>query len=171
MTHVDNLAAALGVSGRTLRRGIGLGLVRGSRMTQRWTRVAPDEEDYLIASWAMLDAIRRALRNERRVRFALLHGDAARNRPLPRPDCPVRILLTFFAEDPGGRARLHRKLASATGREIRLTVMDEVEDQPRLLLDAIRHGRVLVDRRGTDWRWLKRQDWRLRRAEQSAPAQ
>jgi hypothetical protein len=64
MTHVDNLAAALGVSGRTLRRGIGLGLVRGSRMTQRWRRVPPDEEDYLIASWAMLDAIRRALRNE-----------------------------------------------------------------------------------------------------------
>ncbi len=160
------MANELGVSDRTLRRAVALGLVRGVYMTQRGLYLGPDEIEYLRRQWTTLDRLRRALRNEPLVEFAVLYGAAARRRPSPVPGKgTLRLLLATRPRPPDALLRLHAKLTWAVDQAVALTALDGVADQPTLLLDAIRDGRVLVDRRGTAWSKLKRQRWRLQREE------
>lgn len=160
------MANELGVSDRTIRRAVALGLVRGVYMTQRGLYLAPDEIEYLRRQWTTLDRLRRALRNEPVVEFALLYGAAARRRPAPAVGFgTLRLLLSTRRRGPDALPRLHAKLTRATRQSVVLVRFDSVADQPTLLLEAIRDGRVLVDRRGTAWSKLKRQRWRLLREE------
>lgn len=165
------MANELGVSDRTLRRAVVLGLVRGVYMTQRGLYLAPDEIEYLRRQWTMLDRLRRALRNEPAVEFALLYGAAARRRPSPVPRSgTLRLLLATRQRPSDVLPRLHAKLTWAAEQSVALVALDSVADQPTLLLEAIRDGRVLVDRRGTAWSKLKRQRWRLQREERGPDA-
>ncbi len=166
MGAAHRMAKELGVSDRTIRRALALGLVRGVYMTQRSLYLAPDEIEYLRRQWTTLDRLRRALRNEPVVEFALLYGAAARRRPAPSVgSATLRLLVVTRRSQPDTLPRLHAKLTRATRQSVALARFDSVADQPMLLLDAIRDGRVLVDRRGTAWSKLKRQRWRLQREE------
>ncbi len=82
----------------------------------------------------------------------------------------LRLLLSTSRSGPNVMPRLHAKLTRATRQSVALVRIDSVTDQPTLLLDAIRDGRVLVDRRGTAWNKLKRQRWRLLREERPGPS-
>lgn len=94
MGAVHRMADELGISDRTLRRGVGLGLVRGVYLNARGLYLAPGEMDYLRRQWTTLDRLRRALRNEPVVQFALLYGAGARRSASPRsgPET-LRLLL------------------------------------------------------------------------------
>lgn len=52
---------------------------------------------------------------------------------------------------------------------VTIAELGNVADQPTLLLNAIRDGRVLIDRRGTAWRKLKCQRYRLLKQERGLP--
>lgn len=156
------LAEELGVSERTLRRGVAAGLIRGRRPSPRRLRLAPGERPYLRRHWGLLAGLREALRTERGVRLAVLFGSAARGDDLPGSD--VDILVSAGDADFWWFASLGRRLSGAVGRDVQLVTLAQGEAAPWLLGDVLREGRVLVDRDGEWSRLQARRDEVLQEA-------
>lgn len=77
MNEVQSLAAELGVTERSVRRYVALGLVRGYHLNWRHTAFRTTERVFLRERWMELAAAREALRTLPEVRLALLYGPAA----------------------------------------------------------------------------------------------
>ncbi len=163
-TSLGALAHHLDIPERTLRRAAAQGLVHGERTSARRFETSLSEEAYLREHWPLLRALRAALRTEPSVRFAVLFGSLAIGRGHEGSDVDLLVLLS----DPsaGHVAELTGRLERQLGREVQLVRLQDAERAPLLMREALKHGRVLVDR-NEQWPQLKSQRavWRRRAAE------
>lgn len=146
MNNVALLADELGVSGRTLRRAVSQGTLRGSRLTPRALDLPLAERVYVRRAWPLLSALRGALRTEQNVRFALLFGSAALGTDSAESDIDLLVDLRDASLDRV--VDLSLKLTAVIGRPVDIVRMEDVEDDASFLVDVVSDGRVLVDREG-----------------------
>lgn len=151
MASLDLLAAELGVHGRTVRRAVDDGTIRGKRISPRRLTLSPAEECYVLHAWPLLGQLRTLLRTERNVRLAVLFGSRARGDE--RLDSDVDLLVVLGEDTLSRRLDLERRLETALGLPVQLVTVETARRAPVLLADAIEDGRVLVDRDG-DWAGL-----------------
>lgn len=144
MTELELLAAQIGANERTLRRAFNEGTLRADRPTPRKLRMDAAEKQYVRRYWGLLATLRRALRTEQNVRFALLFGSAARGEDTASSDIDLLVEM----RDPSlvRVADLSEKLEAPLGRRVDILPLDQAEENPLLLGQAIDDGRVLVDR-------------------------
>jgi predicted nucleotidyltransferase len=161
VTILDDLARELGLSERTLRRAVASGTIRAERPSPRRLRLSEDEREWVLRHWPTVARLREELRTEPSVRLAVLFGSSARGREHRRSD--VDLLVELDAPTRDQLARLEERLSSAADREVRLVSARDTRGSPGLLADALRDGRVLVDRDGL-WPRLKRREPSVRRA-------
>jgi len=164
MTELALLASELDVSERTLRRALSQGTLRGERPSPRRLRLTAAEKRYIHRSWKLLSTLRKSLRTESNVRFALLFGSTARGEDTPSSDIDLLVEM----RDPSlvRRADLELKLEAITGREVQLTLMEDAQATPQLLAEAVREGRVIIDRQDR-WPQLSAETDRLTRRGQT----
>jgi predicted nucleotidyltransferase len=155
MPDLDTLAAAVGASGRTLRRAATRGAIRCRRPSERRLVVPPREYDYVRRYWPLIARLLEQLRTQPNVRLAVLFGSVARGEESAASDLDllVRLRRDGFRE----RADLARRLEAGSGRRVQLVGLGEADQAPLLLKDVLRDGRVLVDR-DDDWPKLKRRE-------------
>jgi uncharacterized protein len=158
MTELDAVAQEVGAHGRTLRRAVERGLLRGTRRGAREVVLPPSERSYVRAHWPLVSRLLEALRKQPNVRLAVLFGSLARGSD--RPDSDLDVLVRFRDDDHRARAELVDELRAASGRRVQLVSVDQAEEAPLLLADALGDGRVLVDRDG-EWRLLRRRERRI----------
>jgi predicted nucleotidyltransferase len=170
---VDSLrrvAAQVSIPERTLRRAASEGLVRGERISPRRFRITLREEAYLRVYWGLLRGLRAALRTEPNVRLAVLFGSTATGGDSERSD--LDVLVALHDPDVSRVADLARRLSRRVDREVQLVRLAEAQSSPKLMVDVIEQGRVLVDRDDL-WSGLQRSEarWRrlARRVERSSP--
>jgi predicted nucleotidyltransferase len=160
-TTVKHVADRVSVDQRTLRRAVALGAVRCARVSERRVELAAGEERYLREHWGLLGGLRSALRTEPNVRFAAVFGSVARGDD--RVDSDVDLLIDLADSSWARRQRLNTRLEREFDRPVELVLLDRVgEENPSLLVDVLREGRVLVDRDGV-WSALRRREPSLRR--------
>jgi predicted nucleotidyltransferase len=171
MDSLRRVARDLAVPERTLRRAAAEGLVRGERVSPRRFRITLREDAYLGRHWALLRALRAALRTEPNVRLAVLFGSTATGSDAEGSDVDVLVAL----HDPviGRVAALAERLSRRLGRDVQLIRLGDAETVPILMVDVIAQGRVLVDRDAL-WSEVLKGAGRWRRAargaERSLPA-
>jgi predicted nucleotidyltransferase len=168
ITTVKHLAREVDADERTLRRAVEQGTVRGVRRSPRRLEIANDERRYLREHWSLLQRLRGALRTEPNVRMAALFGSAARGED--RVGSDLDLLVDLHDDSWERRSRLNTRLEEVAELPVELLVLDRVRStNASLLADAIRDGRVLVDRAGV-WPALKRSERAVRRAAQEEAA-
>lgn len=150
MDSLRQLAHALGADERTVRRAAEQGAVRCRRSSPRRVEFAEGELDYLREHWEILADLRRALRTEPNVRFAVLFGSIARGDGDEGSDLDLIVELADYG--PGKIGRLESRLEQALERPVELHTLRDAEGSPYLLHQVLRDGRVLVDRAG---RWAR----------------
>jgi len=160
MNPLVPLADELDVNERTLRRAVSDGSLRATRRTPRTLQVSLAEQRYIRHAWPLISALRRALRTEHNVRFALLFGSAARGTDTPQSDVDVLVALRDASLDRV--VDLEAKLTRATSRRVEVVRLEDAELQPGFLADITGDGRVLVDREGL-WAGLRGRGSRLQR--------
>jgi predicted nucleotidyltransferase len=147
MGVLQDLAADLDVEERTLRRAASQGTLRATRIGPRRLRLASGEREYLADHWPLISGLRRALRNEHRVRLAVLYGSLARGDEDAGSD--IDLLISLAEDRPDAAVKLAVRLESALDRSVDVARLEPVEEQAPLLLDRVLdEGRVLVDRDG-----------------------
>lgn len=155
MGAIGVLAEVLGAEERTLRRAASQGTVRCTRRGPRRLLLAVGEREYLEGHWALLAALRQALRTERRVRLAVLYGSVARGDEDTGSDLDLMVVLN--GDRPSDAAELALRLGRVAGRRVDVAHLKRVEAKAPLLLERILdEGRVLVDRDGLWPRLRKR---------------
>jgi predicted nucleotidyltransferase len=154
------LAEEVGVSERTLRRAVAEGTLRGTRRSPRKLELSLAERQYVRRSWAMLAALRGALRTEQNVRFALLFGSVAAG--ADTADSDVDVLVDLRDGSLERVVDLNAKLSAAAGRSVDAVRLKDAEGDPSFLGDVLAYGRVLVDREGL-WPRLHRREAQLDR--------
>ncbi|MGI8863463.1 MAG: nucleotidyltransferase family protein [Solirubrobacteraceae bacterium] len=160
MTELALLAREVGVHERTLRRAVAQGSLRAVRSSPRTLEMTLSERQYARRSWALLSALRAALRTEHNVHFALLFGSAARGTDTSESDLDVLVGLRDPSLDR--IVELSARLTAATGRLVDVVRLEDSRAEPSLLADVIADGRVLVDREGL-WSRLRGHEASLRR--------
>jgi len=162
------LARHLDVPERTLRRAAAEGLVHGTRTSPRRYETTLREEAYLRRHWPLLRDLRDALRTEPNVRLAVLFGSQAIGRATERSDVDLLVALT----DPSAArvAQLTGRLERRLGHDIQIVRLQDAEQTPSLMADALEQGRVLIDR-DNRWRQLKGREatWRRRAKASDVP--
>lgn len=145
MGTIQELARDLDAEVRTLQRAAAIGTLRSRRLGPRRLKLDPGERGYLGIHWELLADLRRALRNERSVRLAVLYGSVARGDDDETSD--IDLLVDFADPEPTSALRLVMRLEDRLGRAVDVARFDRVEERtPGLLLSAIDDGRVIVDR-------------------------
>jgi predicted nucleotidyltransferase len=155
MGELDELAADVQTSGRTLRRAAARGTLRARRVSARKVVVPVGERLYVRRHWPLLATLIQTLRTQPNVRLAALFGSAARGEQSAGSDLDIAV--SFRRDDHQARADLAELLERASGRSVQLVSLDQAEESPLLLADLLHDGRVLVDRDG-EWRRLKRSE-------------
>lgn len=157
-TNLQDLAAELGTTDRTLRRAVAQGLFRAERPSPRTLDVSLAERVYLRQSWPLLSSLRDALRTEPSVSLAALFGSRARGEEHGASDVDLLVAL----RDGADRWALARRLEQRVGDRVQLVELDDALDAPLLLAEVVREGRVLVDRDAV-WRQLMRRRAQIER--------
>lgn len=161
MGTLQMLARRLDADERTLRRAVQSGTVRAERPSPRRLSLSTEEREYLLGHWDLISQLRRALRTEPSVRLAVLYGSMARGDD--RADSDVDLLASLDSDDPLAALALTSRLEGVVGRKVGVARLESVhEDAPLLLAEAIREGRVLLDRDGL-WAGVAAEAERLRR--------
>jgi predicted nucleotidyltransferase len=150
MTELGLLAEQIGTNERTLRRAFNEGTLRARRPTPRKLVLGTSEKEYLRRSWKLLAALREALRTEQNVRFALLFGSAARGDDSEGSD--VDLIVELRDSSLVRVVDLGLKLERLLERRVDAMTIDDAEATPLLFSEALREGRVIVDREG---RWAE----------------
>lgn len=153
MSEVALLAEFHGISGRTLRRWVDNGLVRGRKPSPRRLELPAEEWRFLQRHVPLLVALRRAIRTERRLQTAVLFGSVARGDDSPESD--VDVLVSARESEGLYSLELAGRLSEAAGRDVGVTLLRDVREEAAFLAEVLRDGRVLVDRAG-EWRRLMR---------------
>jgi predicted nucleotidyltransferase len=103
--------------------------------------------------WPLLSTLRGALRTEPNVRLAVLYGSAARGDETP--DSDLDLLVSLGEDHPDAAVKLAVRLERVVGREVDVARLNRIQETaPLLLLEAIDHGRVVLDR-DREWTGLK----------------
>lgn len=150
LADLATLAAELGTTDRTLRRSVAQGLVRARRPSPRKVEIPVKEREYLRRSWPLLSRLRKALRTEPAVAFAALFGSAARGDMHSGSDVDVLVAL----RDGADARALASRLSEGIGLRVQLVSLEDAQRAPLLLAEALREGRVLIDR---EQRWSRLQ--------------
>lgn len=159
LADLVTLAAELGTTDRTLRRSVAQGLVRAGRPSPRKVEIPVKEREFLRRSWPLLSQLRQAFRTEPAVSFAALFGSAARGEMHSGSDVDVLVALRAGAD---ARA-LASRLSERVGLHVQLVLLEDAQRVPLLLAEALREGRVLVDRERW-WPRLRLQRSKIERA-------
>ena len=154
-------ARTLGCSERTLRRGVGEGLVRGRRVAGLGLELSRQEEAYLTTHWDLLSGLRSALRTERGVRLAVLFGSSAVGEDGRTSD--VDLLVVRSDSSAHALAGLRLRLGRVLGRRMHVVDLEQAQTTPTMLADVLDEGRVLVDRDGL-WAQLRERSSEVRAA-------
>jgi predicted nucleotidyltransferase len=165
MKVLETLAKEVGVSERTLRRAANEGTLRTRRPTPRRLEISPAERAYVRRSWPLLSELRRVLRTEPNIRFALLFGSTARGEDTKTSDVDLVVQIR-----EGGLDRtidLQLKLGRALGREVDVVALEDAKDNLSLLAEIVSEGRVVIDR-DQCWPPLRSHEAALRRAAEQA---
>ena len=141
-TNLQGLAAELQTTDRTLRRAVAQGLLRAERPSPRKLDISLAERVYLRRSWALLSSLREAMRTEPNVSFAALFGSRARGVEDDASDVDLLVALREGAD----RWVLADRLSERVGVDVQIVDLDDALAAPLLLAEALREGRVLVDR-------------------------
>lgn len=160
MSEFDLLARDLGTSGRSLRRAAERRTIRCRRRSPRRAELSAAERRYLRRHWPLLSSLVRALRTQHNVRLAVLFGSLARGDGDDRSD--VDLLVSFADESGLPEARLGQRLSELLDREVQIVLLPAAKASPLLLVDALREGRVLVDR-DAEWPQLEHTEPHVRR--------
>jgi predicted nucleotidyltransferase len=155
MTELDVLANEVRTSGRTLRRAMDRGTIRGFRSSPRNVVLPVAERLYVRRQWQLLQSLLEVFRTRPKVRLAVVFGSVARGDE--RPDSDLDLLVRLRDDSHFGLAGLGERLRHASGRTVQLVSLEEAQRAPLLLADVLRDGRVLVDR-DRDWSQLKRRE-------------
>jgi hypothetical protein len=149
VNYVQRLAGEMGVTERSVRRLMALGVIRKARLTPRCTRVHEREREYLRRRWPQLAEVRRELRTCHIVRLAVLFGPAARD-PDAWEERPLDVYVERLGDSWAGEQEIRRRLALCTGQEVRVHEGSRrpLQTAPLWLLDVFKDGRVLIDRDG-----------------------
>jgi predicted nucleotidyltransferase len=164
MTQLDEIAAQLQASGRTLRRAALRGTIHCVHTSPRRFDVEPHEREYVRRHWPLLGGALRVLRTQQNVRLAVLFGSVSRGDD--RPDSDVDLVVQFAEPSVRALSLLTGRLEDALGRPVQVVELESAEDSPLLLADVLRDGRVLVDRDNA-WRRLKRREPQVKAAAQA----
>jgi predicted nucleotidyltransferase len=156
---LTTLAEELSTTDRTLRRAVAEGLLRADRPSPRKLDIPVSERDFLRRSWNLLSELRKALRTEPSVALAVLFGSAARGEMHARSDVDILIALRVHTENRALASRLSERL----GRRVQLVSLEDAQRTPLLLAEALRDGRVLVDRERL-WPRLRQEQGKVERA-------
>jgi uncharacterized protein len=143
---LDQSARRLGCSERTLRRYVNAGLLHGRRVAGGQLELSQAEERYARGHWTLLAKLMAALRTERDVRLAVLFGSMATGEDTPVSD--VDLLVVHRRAGWRVQAGLRIRLRQTLGTPVDVVMLEQAEEQPSLLADVLREGRVLVDRDG-----------------------
>jgi predicted nucleotidyltransferase len=141
-SNLQDLAAELQTTDRTLRRAVAQGLLRAERPSPRTLDVSLAERVYLRRSWPLLSSLREALRTEPHVSFAVLFGSRARGEGSDTSDVDLLVALRKGAD----RWVLADRLSERVGVDVQIVDLEDALQAPLLLAEAVREGRVLVDR-------------------------
>ena len=153
ISNLPEVARELGADERTLRRSVGIGLVRCRRPSPRTIDLPLRERAYLATHWDLLAQLRRALGAEPKVRLAVLYGSAARGDDGPGSD--IDLLVALADDSPRAPLALSMRLRRKLDRDIDVACLKDIASRsPMLLSIAMDEGRVLVDR---DRIWRKLQ--------------
>lgn len=144
MSHLADIASTLSTTDRTLRRAARDGLIRVERDSARKQRIPYEEQRYLRSHWALLRALRAALRTEPSVLTAVLFGSAARGDDDENSDVDICVELREI--DTASLPELEERLRRATGRRVDLFPLADAREHPMLWTEILLHGRPLVDR-------------------------
>jgi excisionase family DNA binding protein len=164
MNVLEEIARELGVSERTLRRAVADGAIRAERPSPRRLVITNEERDWVLGHWPTIARLRESLRKERSVRLAVLFGSEARGRGHRHSD--LDLLVELDAPTSGRLVQLEERLSAAAGQEVQLVSAGAADAAPGLMADALRDGRVLVDRDATWPRLKQRAPEVVRAAEQ-----
>ncbi len=146
MTELELLARQIDVNERTLRRAFNEGTLRAERPTPRRLRLGAVEKQYLRRSWRLLSALRKALRTEQNVRFALLFGSTARGDDNEGSD--VDLIVEMRDSSSIRIVDLELKLEELLGRRVDVLALEDARANPVLVAEAVAEGRTIVDREG-----------------------
>lgn len=163
MNSVDELARALCVHERTLRRAWTAGTIRGSRPTPHRLQIPVEERTYLRRHWPTLSRLRQALRTEPSVSMAVVFGSVARGDDVAGSD--VDVLIALSKPRLSSRVELTDRLRGRTGLPIEVVELQDAARHPLLMKEILSDGRVLVDR---DGRWPQLQARRCEISERAA---
>jgi predicted nucleotidyltransferase len=149
------LADEVGVSERTLRRGVGSRLIRARYLGSRKLLLSPPEVRWVRSHWQLVAELRAALRTEPNVELVVLFGSIARGEDIAGVS-DVDLLVALRRQAPGALEALRLRLSRRLAREVQIAPLDAAQRNPRLLAEVLRDGRPLVDRGGA-WRRLQGQ--------------
>ena len=160
-TTVAQLARRIQAEERTLRRAVSQGTVRCDRTSPRRIEVSDREARFLAEHWGRLQSLRRTLRTEPNVRLAVVFGSLSLGEL--RAGSDVDLLVDLDEEGWERRQALVERLEATLGGQVDVVVLSRaLQRDPALVLDALRDGRVVVDRDG-GWEALRRRQPALRR--------
>lgn len=144
MNELALLARQVGANERTLRRAFNDGTLRAERPTPRKLKLGAAEKQYLRRSWKLLATLRKALRTEQNVRFALLFGSAARGDDSEESD--LDLIVEMRDASSIRIVDLELKLEGLLGRRVDVLALEDASANPVLLAEAVAEGRPIVDR-------------------------
>jgi predicted nucleotidyltransferase len=139
------LADEVGVSERTLRRGVGSELIRARRPSSRRLLLSEREATWVRSHWPLVGELRAALRTEPNLELAVLFGSAARGDDVAGIS-DVDLLVGLRRPFPGALEALRLRLNRRLPAEVQIVSSDAARRNPRLLAEVLRDGRPLVDR-------------------------
>lgn len=157
--ELTTLASELATTDRTLRRAVAQGLLRAERPSPRKLEIPVKERHFLRRSWPLLSQLRQTFRTEPSVAFAALFGSAARGEMHAGSDVDLLVALREGADTRALESRLSERL----GLHVQLVSLEDAQRAPLLFAEALREGRVLVDRKRL-WPRLQQQRPKVERS-------
>lgn len=139
------LADEVGASERTLRRGVGSGLIRARRPSSRRLLLSEEEATWVRRHWSLVAQLRAALRTEPNLELAVLFGSFARGDDVAGVS-DLDLLVALRRPSPGALEALRPRLSRRLPVEVQLVPLEAARHNPRLLSEVLRDGRPLVDR-------------------------
>lgn len=144
-SELGQLASEVGVHERTLRRAVGVGLIRARRPSARTLLLSAAEGAWIRSHWPLAGRLLAALRTEPNLELAVLFGSVARGDDVVGMS-DVDLLVELRRPHPGALEAMRERLGERVGAAVQLVPLGAAQRDPRLLAEILRDGRPLVDR-------------------------